>query len=161
VVPNWSRFRVITVVVLASALSAACGNGDSSTPDQPPDEAAATTTVAPPGTTCSPRVDVVVFVNPAASQAAVDAVGTALTALPGVLGVSYADQQTAYEEFQRLFADNPEMLATVDPEVLPPSFRLTLDDPTRVQDVMTAAQSLDGVGQVVPADPPADNSSVC
>jgi len=156
-VPNWSRFRVISVVVLASALSAACGNGDSSTPDQ----AAATTTDAPPGTTCLPRIDVVVFVNPAASEAAVDAVGTALTALPGVLGVSYADQQTAYEEFQRLFADNPEMLATVDPEVLPPSFRLTLDDPTRVQDVMTTAQSLDGVGQVVPADPPADNSSVC
>jgi cell division transport system permease protein len=101
-----------------------------------------------------------VFVKPDATEAATAAIGTSLNDLPGVVSVSFVDQQAAYEEFQRLYADRPELLESVTPEVLPPSFRVTLADTAGARDVMAVAETLDGVGQVVlPAAP--DPGTAC
>jgi cell division transport system permease protein len=98
--------------------------------------------------------------NPAASSTALDAAQTSLESTPGVATVTFVDQQEAYEEYLRIYADRPELIAAVRPETLPPSFRLTLDDPAASDQVQANAETLDGVGQVVvPAA--ADPSGLC
>mgnify|MGYP005825246145 CR=1 FL=1 len=89
-----------------------------------------------------------VFVNPAVVGDQITRIHDALAAVPGVVAITYVNQQEAYEEFTTLFADSPEMLASVDPSSLPSSFRVTVDDPSRADAVRAAAATLDGVGQV-------------
>jgi cell division protein FtsX len=104
---------------------------------------------APPSTAvCIPGTEVLVFVNPAVTGDRITEIRDALAGVPGVVGITYVDQQQAYEEFKVLFADSPEMLASVDPANLPSSFRVTIDDPARADAVRAAAATLDGVGQV-------------
>lgn len=69
-------------------------------------------------------IEFVVFLNPDASQAQIDSVGTDLKESPEVERVTFIDQQAAYEEFKQLFADSPEMVDSVTPEILPPSYRV-------------------------------------
>jgi cell division transport system permease protein len=69
-------------------------------------------------------IEFVVFLNPDASQAQIDSVGTDLKESPEVERVTFIDQQGAYEEFKQLFADSPEMVDSVTPEILPPSYRV-------------------------------------
>lgn len=42
--------------------------------------------------------------------------------------VRYVDKIAAYEEFQTLFADRPELVEAIDPTVLPASLRIELND---------------------------------
>jgi cell division protein FtsX len=145
-------------VGLVVLLTVSCAGGRSATTAS---STSTTSTTSSSGTTCVPRVDLIVFVNPAAGSAAVEAVEESLTETEGVASVTSVDQQEAYDEFLRLFADNPEAVANVRPEDLPPSFRLTLDDPQAADLVQADAESLDGVGQVIVPDPPADPSVIC
>jgi cell division protein FtsX len=49
---------------------------------------------------------------------------------PAIKSFEYLDRAAAYEEFQILFKDSPEMLEDVDPEALPTSFKLVPEDPS-------------------------------
>ncbi len=69
-------------------------------------------------------IEFVVFLNPDATPEQIASVRTDLDESPDVDGVTFIDQQGAYEEFKTLFADSPEMIDTVSPEILPPSFRV-------------------------------------
>jgi len=69
-------------------------------------------------------IEFVVFLNPDASPAQIESVGTDLRESPEVEKVTFIDQQGAYEEFKQLFADSPEMVESVTPEILPPSYRV-------------------------------------
>jgi cell division protein FtsX len=129
-------------------LSACAGDGDDEADEGTGVEEPALS-IAPGTTTCLPGSLVIVFLNPAVPADVVPAIEQRLRELPGVLGVAFIDQQAAFEEFERLFAEQPELLDAVEPGQLPPSFRVEVDDPARVADVEAAAESLDGVGQVV------------
>lgn len=147
------RCRVLWPLAVVVSLALACGSdgGDGGATAEGELEQSPSIT-APPTTTCAPANEVVVFLNPAVTDDVVAVVEAGLRDLTGVVDLRYVDQQAAYDEFVRLFADSPELLATVDPEILPPSFRVVLDDPARVEDVQRAAESLSGVGQVVVSD---------
>jgi cell division transport system permease protein len=69
-------------------------------------------------------IEFVVFMNADAPQEQIDAVGKALDENPEVERKTYFDQQQSYEEFKTLFASTPEMVASVTPADLPPSFRV-------------------------------------
>lgn len=69
-------------------------------------------------------IEFMVFLNPDATQDQIDIVGRELRDSPEVESVIYVDKQAAYEEFKNLFADSPEMIDTVDPNILPPSYRV-------------------------------------
>jgi cell division transport system permease protein len=69
-------------------------------------------------------VEFIVFMNPNATDAQIDAVRTELDDNPQVRDAEFCDQQCAYEEFQRLFEDDPALLQSVTAEILPPSFRV-------------------------------------
>lgn len=48
---------------------------------------------------------------------------------------SYFDKQQAFEEFEQLFADRPDLIETVNPAVLPASIRIELHDIATYQDI--------------------------
>jgi cell division transport system permease protein len=48
---------------------------------------------------------------------------------PAVQSVFYEDQETAYTRFKDQFRDLPDLVKSVGPESLPPSFRVTLKNP--------------------------------
>jgi cell division protein FtsX len=148
---------VILGLLALAAVSCWDGDATTSTTSTTP---ATTSTLVGPGTTCAPRVDVIVFLNPAVSADAIGRAEESLRSIDGVASLVLVSQQEAYEEFQRLFADNPDLVATVQPEALPPSFRLVLDDPAAAETVRSRAETLDGVGQVVEPDAP-DAGAVC
>lgn len=96
-------------------------------------------------------IEFVVFLNPNASQDQIDAVGRDLQASPEVEKVTFIDQKAAYEEFKQLFADSPQMVDTVSPEILPPSYRVVPvnKDADTVQALGKQFESKPGVRQVV------------
>jgi cell division transport system permease protein len=69
-------------------------------------------------------VEFVVFLQPTATDDQIASVGTDLEDSPDVEKVTFIDKEGAFEEFKRLFADSPEMQEAVEPEILPPSFRV-------------------------------------
>lgn len=60
---------------------------------------------------------------------------------PAVQSVFYEDQETAYSRFKDQFRDLPDLVKSVGPESLPPSFRVTLKDPQK-SDVFAKALEL-------------------
>jgi cell division transport system permease protein len=69
-------------------------------------------------------VEFIVFMQPDAPQATIDAVRAELESSPQVAEVDYFDQDDAFQEFQELFADEPELVESVTADILPPSFRV-------------------------------------
>jgi cell division transport system permease protein len=69
-------------------------------------------------------VEFIVFMNPNATDAQIEAVRTELDDNPQIREAEFCDQDCAYAEFQELFADDPQLLSNVEPEILPPSFKV-------------------------------------
>ena len=69
-------------------------------------------------------IEFVIFLNSDATQAQIDALGADLGKSPEVKSYKYVDQKAAYAEFTRLFSDSPEMIDSIKPEDLPPSYRV-------------------------------------
>ncbi len=96
-------------------------------------------------------VEFIVFLQPTASQDQINAVQDALDNSPQVASVDFVDQQEAYDEFVDLFRESPEMVQSVTPEILPPSFRVEPKD--KNVDVIRALgstfETMSGVKQVV------------
>jgi cell division transport system permease protein len=98
-------------------------------------------------------VEFVVFLNPEATDDQVASVGADLEASPDVERVTFVDKQAAYDEFTRLFADSPEMIDSVEPDILPPSFRVVPvnKDVDTVTALSTQYETKPGVRQVARA----------
>jgi hypothetical protein len=87
--------------------------------------------------------EALVWLDPAATAAEIDAVGAWLRSRQGVVELAFFDQQATYAEFLRYYADQPEVRTLVAPEQLPTSYRLAVEgDP---------AEWVDRVGPVPPA----------
>lgn len=69
-------------------------------------------------------IEFVIFMQPNPTQEQIDAVRTDLEQSPEVSKIEFVNKTEAYEEFKVLFADSPELVDSVDPETLPPSFRV-------------------------------------
>jgi cell division transport system permease protein len=96
-------------------------------------------------------VEFIVFMQPDAPQATIDAVGAELESSPQVSEVDYYDQDDAFEEFQKLFVDEPELVESVTPDILPPSYRVKpVDAETEVvQGLAETFEGEPGVREVV------------
>lgn len=71
-------------------------------------------------------VNVNVFLDPDVSDERRSAVRAEIEDIES--DIVYVDQAEAYEEFSELFRNEPDMVRSVNPEQLPPSYRFTLDD---------------------------------
>jgi cell division transport system permease protein len=90
-------------------------------------------------------VEFIVFMNPNATEAQIDAVRTELDDNPQVRDAEFCDQDCAYAEFQDLFSDDPALANSVTPEILPPSFR--------VKPVDADTDAVEALGEVFQQEP--------
>ena len=69
-------------------------------------------------------VDLFVYMNPAATAEQIKAMEKTLDSSPQVGEFDFYDSARSYDEFKRLFRDQPDLVNTIKPEDLPQSFRL-------------------------------------
>jgi hypothetical protein len=113
---------VILVVVLAVVL------------DPPPDDELGEGEVVTVEPTMEDMVGIVsddeliVFLHPVATEEQTEDVRTLLEDDERVEEVTFCDQACAYDEFQDLFSDDPGLIDSVTPAILPASFRVEIVD---------------------------------
>lgn len=96
-------------------------------------------------------IEFVVFMQPDASEESVEAVGRDLEASPAVESHDYVDKEAAYDEFQKLFSDSPEFVESIEPEILPTSYRVVPleKDADTIADLGEQYEGTAGVREVV------------
>ena len=98
-------------------------------------------------------IEFIIYLNPLITQEQRDSILRDLEANPDVRedGITYVDQDETYAEFRDLFQESPELVETVTPEILPPSFRIAprVQDPDVVQALGEQFDAKPGVYDVV------------
>lgn len=74
------------------------------------------------------NVQMVVYMDPKATQDQIDVVGKTLTESPQVRETNYLDHAAAFEEFNAIFAEEPELRSSIIAEDLPTNYKVTLRD---------------------------------
>jgi len=74
-------------------------------------------------------VEFIVFMNADHTPDQDVAIRQVLDTSPAIAQYTYIDKMAAYEEFQVLFVDKPELIESVTPDVMPPSYRIVPADP--------------------------------
>lgn len=94
------------------------------------------------------EVEVSVFLSDNISEQQRRSLEQDLSEHPNVAGVQFESKQEAYQHFQEIFADNESLLEGVSPEILPASFRVSLDNPQQFAQVASAFRGRPGVDEV-------------
>jgi cell division transport system permease protein len=94
------------------------------------------------------NVEVSIFLTDDISEAQRVSLENDLVGHPVVDEVIYESKQDAYEHFQEIFANNPSLLESVTPDILPASFRVKLTDPQEFAVVESAFANYPGVDTV-------------
>ena len=99
-------------------------------------------------------IEFVVWMNPEATAEQNDNILDAITTSPEIRDFTFVDQAAAYEEFKDIFADTPELVEVVTPEVMPPSYRVVPVDPDAdvVEELASQFEGRPGVKTVVSAN---------
>jgi cell division transport system permease protein len=71
-------------------------------------------------------VELLIFMEPHATSQQTGAIRQELTQMEGqgIKSFHYVDQRQAYQEFEQMFANQPELVKAVGPSSMPPSFRV-------------------------------------
>jgi cell division transport system permease protein len=98
-------------------------------------------------------IEFIVFLNPNATPEQVQTVDRDLKDSPEIERVTFVDQNAAYEEFKQLFAGQQDLLESVTPDVLPPSYRVVprQKDAQSVEALSVQFRGKPGVKDVVSA----------
>lgn len=96
-------------------------------------------------------IEFVIFMQRDPSPEQVQSLRDDLEQSPEVASVRFVDKKEAYEEFKLLFADSPELIDSIGPETLPPSFRVepVNKEVDAVEALGKTYAAKSGVGQVV------------
>jgi cell division transport system permease protein len=96
-------------------------------------------------------IEFIVYLQPEITQDQKDSIQKDLDSNPDVDHANFVNQDQTYEEFKRLFANSPQLVETVTPDILPPSFRVAprIQDPEVVKALGDQFQSKPGVYEVV------------
>jgi len=145
-----AAMAVLLVLVGIGGVLARAGTPDGSLATQSP------STTEPP---MRFQGDLVIYLVPLATPSEVQAVRDSLVADPAVHRILYQTQAADYEAFRCLFADAPEMVQAVTPDMLPSTFRVFLDGDRAAIDRITAdyAEHYPGVRDIIAVakgDPP-------
>jgi len=99
-------------------------------------------------------IEFVVWMDPEASPEQDGAILEAISTSPDIRDHTYVDQNEAYEEFKEIFADTPELVEVVSPDVMPPSYRIVPVDPDAdvVEELASQFEGRPGVKTVVSAN---------
>jgi len=96
-------------------------------------------------------IEFVIFMQRDPSPEQLQSLREDLEQSPEVASVRFVDKKEAYEEFKVLFADSPELVDSIDPDTLPPSFRVepVNKEVDAVEALGKTYGAKSGVGQVV------------
>jgi hypothetical protein len=122
----WLAGAAAVVLVVGAAAGVLAWNRSDDQDVVAADDPSPTTTVAD-GRRCSDAT-IFVFMNPGATDGQIHGVYKQLTTLPGASGTTIFDQEASYQEFRRLFRDQPDLLATISAADLPASVRTEFED---------------------------------
>lgn len=100
------------------------------------------------------NIEVSIFLETEVTEEQKIAIKAGLDADPLIESVTYVNKEEAYEAFEEMFRDSPDLLSAIDPEVLPESYRLKLVNPQEYEAIGEQYAEIEGVDQVV------DKSSV-
>ncbi len=93
--------------------------------------------------------DLEVFLKVQASTADTAALRARVESDPDVISVKFLDHNAAFEEFKKLFADQPLLIENETPAGLPESFQLNVRDGVPLESVASRLRDLVGVNQVI------------
>lgn len=96
------------------------------------------------------ELEVFFVTNPTQKQ--VQDVQAELDDNPNVKGYTFISKQRAYELFQGYFKAEPDLIESVDPATLPPSFRVVPEDPELTPSIAAQFQGRPGVEEVLTAE---------
>jgi cell division transport system permease protein len=96
-------------------------------------------------------VEAEIFMNVDATDSEIAAVQTELESDPQIESFEYFDKEAAYEEFRRLFRNDPDLVNSVDAEALPESFRIKPTEAELTEAVAAAYGTQPGVEEVATA----------
>ncbi|MGQ0434415.1 MAG: cell division protein FtsX [Microthrixaceae bacterium] len=96
-------------------------------------------------------IEFIVYLQPQITEDQKGAVQRDLDANPDVKDYTFVNQDETFEEFKRLFQNSPQLVETVTPEILPPSYRVAPNnqDPEVVKALGDQFQGKPGVYEVV------------
>ncbi|MDP9387843.1 MAG: permease-like cell division protein FtsX [Actinomycetota bacterium] len=94
-------------------------------------------------------VELSVFMLPEATPEQSEAVERELAQMPEVKRFDYVDQNEAFGEFKEMFASSPDLVETVEPTDLPPSYRVVPKRAEFVDVVGSRFEKRPGVKEVV------------
>jgi cell division transport system permease protein len=97
-------------------------------------------------------VELEIFMNVRATQGQIEALNRSLANDKDVRSYRYLDKQAAYEEFKRLFSDQPDLVQTTDPEALPASYRVAPEKAELTETVSERYKTHPGVDEVKTAE---------
>ena len=96
-------------------------------------------------------VELEVFFTPTATQQQIETVQGELDTSPNVKQYRFISKDDAFKLFREIFADQPELVESVDPETLPPSFRVVPESPELTESVAAQFRGRPGVDEVLTA----------
>ncbi len=96
----------------------------------------------------APAIDIVAWLN---KYSAGQTLEETVAGWPGVESARYVGNPETLAEFQELFADQPELVAEVDPASLPTSLRVKVTHPSLIAEVAAQLLALSDVAEVVTA----------
>jgi cell division transport system permease protein len=93
-------------------------------------------------------VELEIFMNTKATENQIEGLNSALSDDKDVRSIRYLTKEDAYNEFKRLFRDQPDLVQTTDPEALPSSFRVAPEQAELTQTVADRYGNQPGVDEV-------------
>jgi cell division transport system permease protein len=95
------------------------------------------------------QVQVSIFLAPDVTDEQRAELDQALGADPLVSDHFFESKEDAYQQFQSLFADQPDLVEAVGPESLPESFRVQLTDPEQFPQINERYGQVEGIDEIV------------
>jgi cell division transport system permease protein len=93
-------------------------------------------------------VELEIFMKVNATDGQIASLNRALSQDKDVRAVNFLTKEDAYQEFKRLFRDQPDLVQSTDPSALPASFRVAPSKAELTQTVAARYQSQPGVDEV-------------
>lgn len=94
------------------------------------------------------QTTLIIWMEPSATPAQIEAVAADLAASEAVIEVSYLGADGTWQRFVDHFADQPGIVDLVEADALPTSFRVVTDEPGDVGELVTGLAGVDGVENV-------------
>ncbi|HET7489759.1 MAG TPA: permease-like cell division protein FtsX [Acidimicrobiales bacterium] len=94
-------------------------------------------------------VELSIFMLPDSTPDQKKAIEGTLASMPQVKKFTYVDQDAAFREFKRMFANSPDLVESVEPKDLPPSYRVVPKKAEFVEVVGAQFDKQPGVKEVV------------